>query len=64
MMTDTDQILRVTDITKSFGGNTILNAVSVKLAKGEIKVKTAAFVGLARKRNGASHQLSQLTADA
>jgi polar amino acid transport system ATP-binding protein len=38
IMTETDQILRVTDITKSFGGNTILNAVSVKLAKGEIKV--------------------------
>lgn len=38
MMTETEQILQVTDITKSFGGTTILNAVSVKLAKGEIKV--------------------------
>jgi polar amino acid transport system ATP-binding protein len=31
-------ILRVNNITKSFGGNTILNSVSVELAKGEIKV--------------------------
>jgi polar amino acid transport system ATP-binding protein len=31
-------ILRVKNITKSFGGNTILNSVSVELAKGEIKV--------------------------
>jgi polar amino acid transport system ATP-binding protein len=31
-------ILRVNNITKSFGGNTILDSVSVELAKGEIKV--------------------------
>ncbi|MGB3221850.1 MAG: amino acid ABC transporter ATP-binding protein [Desulforhopalus sp.] len=37
-MTDTTPILRVTNITKSFGGNTILDAVSFELAKGEIKV--------------------------
>jgi polar amino acid transport system ATP-binding protein len=38
MMTEKTPILRAKNITKSFGGNTILNAVSVELAKGEIKV--------------------------
>ncbi len=31
-------ILRVNNISKSFGNSTILNAVSIELAKGEIKV--------------------------
>lgn len=38
MMSDKIPILRVHNITKSFGANTILNSVSVELAKGEIKV--------------------------
>ncbi len=37
-MTEKVPILRVNNITKSFGTNTILNSVSVELAKGEIKV--------------------------
>lgn len=37
-MSDKIPILRVNNITKSFGTNTILNSVSVELAKGEIKV--------------------------
>ena len=38
MMTEKIPILRVSDITKSFGNNTILNSVSTELATGEIKV--------------------------
>jgi len=38
MMTAKSSILRATNITKSFGDNTILNSVCVELAKGEIKV--------------------------
>ncbi len=37
-MTEKNHILRVNNITKSFGNDTILNSVSVELAKGEIKV--------------------------
>lgn len=37
-MTDGTPILSINNISKSFGGNTILNSVSFKLAKGEIKV--------------------------
>lgn len=37
-MTNTTPILRVNNLTKSFGGNTILDSVSFQLAKGEIKV--------------------------
>lgn len=37
-MTENIQILQVNKITKSFGDNTILNSVSLQLAKGEIKV--------------------------
>lgn len=38
MMADQIPILRVNNISKAFGPNTILNSVSVELAKGEIKV--------------------------
>lgn len=38
MIIEKTPILRANNITKYFGGNTILNAVSVELAKGEIKV--------------------------
>jgi len=38
MMADQIPILRAKNISKSFGTNTILNSVSVELAKGEIKV--------------------------
>ena len=38
MMNEKIPILRVNNITKSFGSNTILNDVSIELAKGEIKV--------------------------
>jgi ABC-type sugar transport system ATPase subunit len=34
MITEKTPILRANNITKSFGGNTILDAVSVELAKG------------------------------
>lgn len=37
-MNDSSPILRVNNITKSFGDNTILDEVSFELAKGEIKV--------------------------
>jgi polar amino acid transport system ATP-binding protein len=37
-MNDSSPILRVNNITKSFGDNTILNGVSFELVKGEIKV--------------------------
>lgn len=37
-MNDSPPILRVNNICKSFGDNTILNSVSFQLAKGEIKV--------------------------
>ncbi len=37
-MTEKTPILRADNINKSFDGNTILSAVSVELAKGEIKV--------------------------
>lgn len=37
-MTANFPILRVNNITKSFGGSKILNSVSIELAKGEIKV--------------------------
>ncbi|MBM9518749.1 amino acid ABC transporter ATP-binding protein [Desulforhopalus vacuolatus] len=38
MMTDKKPILRVTNITKSFGDITILKSVSIELAKGDIKI--------------------------
>ncbi len=38
MMTEKMPILRVHNITKSYGDSTILNSVSIELAKGEIKV--------------------------
>lgn len=38
MMSEKTPILRVRNITKSFGDSTILSAVSLSLAKGEIKV--------------------------
>ena len=38
MMSDKKAILRVHNITKSFGDSTILSSVSLELAKGEIKV--------------------------
>ena len=38
MMSDKKPILRVRNITKSFGDSTILSTVSLELAKGEIKV--------------------------
>ncbi len=38
MTQDKKPILRVHNITKSFGDSTILNSVSIELAKGEIKV--------------------------
>ena len=38
MMTDKKPILRVKNITKSFGDVTILNSVSIELAKGDIKI--------------------------
>lgn len=38
MMTDKKPILRVTNITKSFGDSTILKSVSIELAKGDIKI--------------------------
>ncbi len=37
-MTETTPILQISNITKAFGDNTILNSVSLQLAKGEIKV--------------------------
>ncbi len=37
-MTESNSILRVDDIYKSFGSNTILNGVSLELREGEIKV--------------------------
>jgi polar amino acid transport system ATP-binding protein len=37
-MTEAPPILRVNKITKAFGDDTILNSVSLQLAKGEIKV--------------------------
>jgi len=37
-MNDSTTILRVNNISKSFGENTILSSVSLQLAKGEIKV--------------------------
>ena len=37
-MTENIPILQVNNITKAFGDNTILNSVSLQLAKGEIKV--------------------------
>lgn len=38
MTSETIPILRVNNISKSFGGNSILDSVSFQLAKGEIKV--------------------------
>ena len=38
MITSTNPILKINNISKSFGGSTILNSVSFELAKGEIKV--------------------------
>ena len=38
MITTTNPILRIHNISKSFGSSTILNSVSFELAKGEIKV--------------------------
>lgn len=38
MMTEKMPILRVHNIAKSYGDSTILNSVSIELAKGEIKV--------------------------
>ena len=37
-MTETTPILKIKAISKSFGDNTILNSVSLQVAKGEIKV--------------------------
>lgn len=38
MITSTHPILKINNISKSFGASTILNSVSFELAKGEIKV--------------------------
>ena len=38
MTTSTNPILKINNISKSFGSSTILNSVSFELAKGEIKV--------------------------
>ena len=45
MMSDKKPILRVRNISKSFGDSTILSAVSLTLVKGEIKVLDRTFRG-------------------